>query len=301
MPLSVSDRANAPELIDAAAEAIGRSSHRAAVFRAIYTGKAVVKTVTELMDATNLSRIRVLDAGKALSDADLVEQIKVDGLTAYKKIAFFQRQRNKILKYANDPKARAKVPTKRRPASAPSTLTRISFDLKAPKRTVAARMITVDDIASFAKVMKVGEPADYIRMPEAKFKQGVAKILGEVGTFNDWGGELRDLSSTRLRIRGKRKAAAFAFKGPGMTGVLTPGKMGKHGDQIQRLMKCPSDVFLVQYWGQVDDSVLDQLKMLASARSYFEQREILYGVIDGSDSARLIKAYPNAFVAGRRR
>ena len=58
----------------------------------------------------------------------------------------------------------------------------------------------------------------------------------------------RTLSSTRLRIEGERRAAAFAFKGPGKTGRLTPRKMGKNGDQIQRLSKCPAEVFLIQYW-----------------------------------------------------
>ena len=93
-------------------------------------------------------------------------------------------------------------------------------------------------------------------MPEKKFKDGVAAVLNERGSFQDWGGELRDLSSTRLRIKGKRRTAAFAFKGPGKTGRLTPGKMGKHGDQIQRLAKCPAEVFIVQYWAEIDDSVL---------------------------------------------
>lgn len=71
--------------------------------------------------------------------------------------------------------------------------------------------------------------------------------------------------------------------------------MGKNGDQIQRLMKCPADVFIVQYWAEIDDAVLDQLEKLAQLKSYLEGRKIFYGVIDGVDSTRLIQAYARAF------
>jgi hypothetical protein len=80
-----------------------------------------------------------------------------------------------------------------------------------------------------------------------------------------------------------------------MTGKLTPGKMGKNGDQIQRLMKCPADVFIVQYWAEIDDSVLDQLRQFAQLKSFLENCQIRYGVIDGVDSTRLIQGYPRAF------
>ena len=120
-------------------------------------------------------------------------------------------------------------------------------------------------------------------------------ILNERGSFQDWGGELRNLSSTRLRIKGKRRAAAFAFKGPGKTGRLTPGKMGKHGDQIQRLAKCPAEVFVIQYWAEIDDSVLAQLEQLIQLKSFLESRQLWYGIVDGQDSARLIQAYPKQF------
>ena len=103
-------------------------------------------------------------------------------------------------------------------------------------------------------------------------KKGVAKILGEKGDFNDWGGENHDLISTRLYIKNTRKTVAFAFKGPGTKGKLTPGKMGKNGDQIQRLAKCKTaNVIMVQYWGQIDDSVIEQL-------GDFGQNQIVYGI-----------------------
>jgi len=280
-----------------AAEVLGRSDHRARVFRAVYTGKSSRKTIVDIMNATGLLRTRALDAGKALADNDLVVKLRVNGVTAYEKIEFFQRYRDPILKLAKNPKARADVPTKRN--SLKRAQIKISLDVQAAKSKVPAERITIDEIDSFNAAQAVPMDQKYLKIPETTFKNGVAKILAERGSFKDWGGELRDLGSTRLMIRGHRRVAAIAFKGPGTTGKLTPKKMGKNGDQIQRLAKCSSEVFLIQYWGEIEDSVLEQLESLIRLKSYFEGRKLWYGIIDGQDSRRLIKAYsanfPNKF------
>jgi hypothetical protein len=292
--ISVADRSsNKNEQLVHAGEVIGRSDQRAKVFREIYRGKSKVKTVTQLMKATKLGRIRVLDQGKKLSDNELVIQTKVDGETAYEKVAFIQPYRDKILNYATDRKVREAVPTKRRFSSSASV--RLNVDVKVPATRVRAKLVTVDDIDSFSGVRKIRSVLAAVKMPEARFKDGVARILGERGTFKDWGGEIRDLSSTRLKIGGKRRAAAFAFKGPGTSGRLTPRKLGKNGDQIQRLARCPAEVFLVQYWNEMDDSVLEQLEKFVQLKAYLERRTLWYGVIDGQDSARLIAAYASRF------
>lgn len=292
MATPVADRSsNKNEQIVHAAEVIGGSRHRHAVFKAIYTGKTRTKSILALMKALpGMPRTRILDAGKALADNDLVSQTKVDGVTAYAKIEFMQRYRNKILSAATNKKKRESIPTRR---SAARVSTVVTF--KIPKTKNLAHSVTVDDVESFKMVRRVPDGLNYVKMAETKFKNGVAKILGERGSFQDWGGELRDLSSTRLRIAGKRLRAAFAFKGPGKSGRLTPGKMGKHGDQIQRLARCPADVFFVQYWAEIDDSVMEQLEQLMRAKSYLESRRVWYGVIDGQDSARLIEAYAKQF------
>ena len=44
---------------------------------------------------------------------------------------------------------------------------------------------------------------------------------GEAPALKDWGGELRDLKSSRVRVSGVRRTTAFAFKGPGTRGRLT--------------------------------------------------------------------------------
>ena len=297
MAIPVSDLAsNADENIAHAAKIVGRGKIRTKVFNAIYTGKQKVKTAQEISKSTRLPEIRVLQEGKRLVDNHLVNKIKINGRTAYQKIDFLHQHKNKILRLASSPQRLKAFPTKRNPAGHAASSDRIQVKVAIPRRRQQAYSLTVDDIGSFSKVRKTGKNQGNTRMAETIFKKGVARILGERGTFKDWGGENRDLSSTRLVVSGgKRRAAAFAFKGPGQTGRLTPRKMGKNGDQIQRLFKCPADVFLVQYWAQIDDTVYEQLRSFAQLKSYWDERPIGYGVIDGTDSTRLIKAYPKQF------
>jgi hypothetical protein len=132
-------------------------------------------------------------------------------------------------------------------------------------------------------------------MGENKFKVGVQRIVGQGGNFKDWGGETSDLFTTKLKVKGSRKAAAFAFKGKGLKGVLTPARMGKNGDQIQRLFIEDADVFLLQYGGTIAPSVTQQMATYAQSKSLTTGRLIRYGIIDGADSARLVAAYPKAF------
>src|SRR5437773_1881676 len=89
----------------------------------------------------------------------------------------------------------------------------------------------------YGKTKRVKRALAYVALPEAKFKAGVHKLLGEPYVRRDWGGEKGDLHTTRVRVRGKRVTAAFAFKGPGKKGVLTPAGMGKRGDQIANLFE----------------------------------------------------------------
>jgi hypothetical protein len=70
--------------------------------------------------------------------------------------------------------------------------------------------------------------------------------------------------------------------------------MGKNGDQIQRLMQSPAEVFLVQYGGQIDPAVVTQMQQFAVARS-LAGTPVYYGIIDGADSLRLAKAYKTQF------
>lgn len=293
MPLSVSDIRSSPaDQIFHAAEVLGRAKQRIAVFRAIYFGKKRGKTVNEIATATGLDRKRVLEEGKRLADNDIVRQVRAAGTTAYEKDPFYSARKNQILRLVQNPVARARFPTRARPMA---TLEKV-VTIRIPHPQVRARYITIDDIDSFYRVSTVHvEPGDYTAIGEARFKTGIATILGESGHFQDWGGERNDLYTNRVRISGHRYSAAFAFKGPGTKGTLVPARMGKNGDQIQRLFKTPADVFIVQYWGQVAESVTEQMEEFAKAKSAVEGTTVFYGVIDGDDSNRLMKAYPKAF------
>ena len=292
MPLvSVSDaRSNAHDQIAHAVEILGRSKQRIAVFRAIYFGKRRTKTVNEIATATGLERKRVLGEGRRLADNHIVQQVVAAGMTAYQKDRFYSAQKDKILRLVQDSAAFAAFPTKTRPRGVKDLTIRI------PRQRVQARYITVDDIDSFYRVSRVRvEPGAYSALPEARFKAGVATVLGETGHFQDWGGERNDLYTSKMRVKGKRHLSAFAFKGPGTRGILTPRKMGRNGDQIQRLFKTPAAVFIVQYWGQIDQSVLEQMEEFAKAKSAVEGTPVYFSVVDGDDSNRLVKAYPKAF------
>lgn len=296
MALPVSDLgSNADENIAHAAKILGRSKSRLQVFGAIYTNKRRVKSADDIHKSTGLSVVRVLQEGKKLSDNNLVIATKVAGRKAYEKIDFFHHHKKRIISLAASPAKLRAFPTKRNPKPSTASRGRLTVVVAIPTTKQSARLITIDDIDNFKQVRKVDKSVQFTRMPEAKFKGGVAKLLGEKGKFKDWGGESRDLASTRVNIAGKRHSAAFAFKGPGTMGKLTPNKMGKNGDQIQRLARCPAEVFIVQYWAQIDDAVLEQLEKFAQLKSYMEGRRIRYGVIDGVDSTRLIAAYPDAF------
>jgi DNA-binding transcriptional regulator GbsR (MarR family) len=274
---------NAQENIAHAAQTIGRSSHRRKVFSAIYTGKKMVKTATEISRATGLPVIRVLQEAKKLADNNVVKSIRKAGRKAYEKIGFFHSHKKRILSLAESPEKLRQYPTKRNPTSASQRVLKLVLKTRPDQ----ARRLSVDDLESFKRVRSLRRGDDSAdSVSEIAFKKGLLRIIGEKGKFQDWGGETSDLFTTRLKRGNKRLAAAFA---------LTPGKMGKNGDQIQRLVQAPAEVFLVQYCRQIDGSVLSQLADLVRAKAGLTGQALFYGIIDGFDSARLVKAYPKAF------
>jgi len=296
MAIEVTDfRSSSTDQIRHAVIVLGRSKARREVFSAIYRGKKKIKTVSELSKITGLPEIRVLQEAGKLADNGIVGKTKVkseDGMeTAYKKDRYYSQNKKRILSLALDRKKLEKLPTKVTPQIATGAI-RISF----PKKMVNAKRITVDDIDSFDLVRKIRSSRhSTAAIYEKQMKEGLLKILGERGKFQDWGGETDDLFSTRIKMHGKRLAVAIGLKGRGTTGILTPKKMGKRGDQIQRLFRSPADVYLVQYAGQIDETILEQMHGLAVAKSALEGRKIYYGIIDGEDTQRLIAAHPRAF------
>jgi hypothetical protein len=204
--------------------------------------------------------------------------------------------KSQILELAKNPRKLAKLPTKQRITVALPRMVSISAT------AADVRRLTIDDIDSFMRVRKSRKSGMLPgTVSESQFKRGVQAVLGEPGTFKDWGGETSDLYSTRLRPKGKRLAAAFAFKGPGLKTKLVLGKMGKNGDQLPRLFQKEADVFIVQHLREVDPLVIRTMRDLAIAKSVTSGRRLSCGVIDGSDSHRLYLAYPAQFSANARR
>jgi hypothetical protein len=295
VPTSVSDlRSNENDQIDFAVRSIGKGRHRRLVFEAVYFGKSPIKTVSKLCAITHLPRKRVLEEAIKLAHKDLIVQTKIAGELAYKKEAAIAGCKQRIIQYIKSPKKLATLPTKTRPRVSGSVGKLVTVSI--PRKLAQTKPVSVDDIDQFKRVKQVKiASARFTPIPEARFKAGFKKLIGEPGKFSDWGGEKNDLFSTKLLIKGARKLSAIAFKGPGTKGVLTPKKMGKHGDQIQRLFQSSADVFFVQYWAQIDQSVTEQMDAFARIRAASSGRMTYFGIIDGSDSTRLIKAYPTQF------
>jgi hypothetical protein len=271
-----------------AAKVLERSKDRRKVFAAIYRGKKKVKTVTEVSDISGLTPMRVLQEGQKLFSEDLVGKIRIDGETAYEKKDFYSQHYRKILSYAVTPKKLEKLPTK----------VKLSIQggvIKVPlvKKLVNIKRVTIQDIDSFSRVRTVNSASRRV-MAESVMKKGLQAILGETGKFQDWGGENCDLFS-RLKIGGRMLYAAFALKGKATTGMLTPGKMGKNGDQIQRLFNCPADVFIIMYHGQVAENVMAQMQTHAIATSIRIAKKIYFGIIENNDTAKLVAAYSDKF------
>lgn len=290
--VEVSDsQSNTEEQIERAAKIIGRGAIRPKVFDAIYYHKAKMKSVSEIVKRTRLSRMQVLQNGQHLVKNKVVRSATKDGETAYEMIDFYHTNKRRILNYAANPKKLAALPTKRKPAV---TVT-VRVNGRAARRPRVIEL-TVDDIDSFEAVKKV-KPDGFISpsISEDKFKRGVQAIIGERTQWKDWGGELADLVSTRVRVKGSRIRAVFAFKGPGQRGALVPGKMGKNGDQVQRMFILDGRLFVVQYVGEVKPSIPQLMRSLAVDKSSATGETIYYAVIDGTDSDRLLRAYPSKF------
>ncbi|RIV80359.1 hypothetical protein D2V04_03465 [Pelagerythrobacter aerophilus] len=124
-------------------------------------------------------------------------------------------------------------------------------------------------------------------MSEEEVKKAIAAIVGEPFIPKDWGGEKSDLQTNQLSVRGRPCSAAFIFKGPAVRGELHPGKMGKNGDQLVRAFDEPVEVVIVQHCDKIANSVV----RLAEALAYDPHQPRHYCILDGADTARLLRAY----------
>jgi hypothetical protein len=284
-------RSSAQKQIAHAVEVLGRSKDRRIVFEEIYRGKKATKTVDEIAKRVGIDRKRVLEEGLVLYKSRIISRTKIDGRLAFVKDDFYSQHKARILHLVTNKRARERFGA----STGKEKVTIISVPVA--RKSIDVRQLTIDDIDSFQEVKAVKLAPDLKVAPilEETFKKGLQKILDEQGEFTDWGGEGDDLFSTRLILNGKRTAVAFGLKGRGTKGKLTPKKLGKQGDQIQRLFRAPADVFLIQYWDQIQESVVEQMRLIAIARSSLDGRRIYYGVIDGQDTLRILEAYKQCF------
>jgi hypothetical protein len=286
-------RTHGKEQIDRAIEVLGDSEDRRKVFEEVYRGKRTAKTTDEIARKSGLDIKRVLEVGLYLYNHKMIDRNKVNGRFVFIKIAYYSLYKEKIIQGA----LKEDVVYRVKRVDQKTEVQSVTIKLPKHQKPFDIKLITIDDINSFDKVaaVKLAPDIKYQPILEEDFQQGLQKILQEYNVFKDWGGEGDDLYTSRLIIGAKRVAVAFALKGRGTKGKLTPGKLGSQGDQIQRLFEAPAEVFLIQYWGQIDETVLKQMKLIATAKSASERKRIYYGVIDGQDTLRIIQAYPEFF------
>jgi hypothetical protein len=156
----------------------------------------------------------------------------------------------------------------------------------------------VEDIDSFHKVRDVN-PATvmaaldngYLDRSEDSIQLALERILCVSFHKTDWGGELNDLYTSNLLINGTRHETAFMLKGKGLQSTTMEIKhCGKNGDQILRLCNSPARIFVIQFVGQISESVISDIDgKLRQAR--MQGREAWYCIMDGQDTARVLRAY----------
>lgn len=298
--LNVSDTpSNRRDQIANFAEILRNSPARQKIFKAVYRGKNKYKTVNKIAELLEWTAKRVATVAKPLAQGEkLFEQDRqeIDGRkqTVYRKIHFVERNKKKILSLANNKIETEKYHTKTNPKTSLSGTQRVV--LKVPFR-VKTHFLTLDDVDDFSKVRKIKSVPEKLipyRLPEKQVKAGFLKLLKETINPKDWGGEINDIFTTKLSVNGRKIRAAFALKGPAKRGPLVPGKMGKNGDQIQRLFDSPADAFFVQYEGEVKESVIKLMEDLATAKAVV-RKKVFFGVVDREGTYRLRLAYPAAF------
>lgn len=152
----------------------------------------------------------------------------------------------------------------------------------------------VEDIDTFCEARNV-QPQDVkallpLDLSEDKIQTSFEEIIGENFHQNDWGGELNDLVTSHIKVKGQRIRAAFMLKGNGTKGKLTIAKCGQNGDQIVRLVDAPVDLYIIQHVGEIDQRVIFDLKSKVQLKIW-ERQKCQMCILDGTDTARILRAY----------
>jgi hypothetical protein len=164
-----------------------------------------------------------------------------------------------------------------------------------------ATRLYVEDIDSFHKVRDVN-PASvsdllkdgYLDRSEDSVQMALEQILAVPMHKKDWGGETNDLYTANVLVNGARHETAFVLKGNGLKKkAMEIRDCGANGDQLLRLVESPAKLFVVQFVGNVSEAVI---KDLAGKIEHLRSlgREAWYLVLDGQDTARVLRAYGKA-------
>jgi hypothetical protein len=284
--------ADAHEKIERAAHVLKASKQNFEVFTAIYRNSSRFKSIEQIRGSVSKPNKNTYKAAKRLYSEDIVER-KIEGrVVFYGKKDFYATHRDKILRLVKNPARLKAYPTKRKIQVTITPKTSYSFQTKA-----RVRQIYVDDIESFSRVRSIqgAKKANVLRLPERRINAGFCRILNQ-SEKKDWGGERNDIYTNKIRFNGSRKSAAFALKGKAIKTELMPGKMGKNGDQIQRLFDATADIYVVAHNRGINERVVDLMQVHAIGKSISHNKRIYFCVIDGDDLGRLVAAYPEYFL-----
>lgn len=156
----------------------------------------------------------------------------------------------------------------------------------------------VEDIDSFHKVRDVN-PAlvmdaltdGYLDRSEDSIQAALERILNVPFHKKDWGGEQNDLYTANVLINGARHETAFLLKGNGLANRTMEIKhCGVNGDQILRLVNSPAKLFVIQFVGRISEAVISDIDGKVR-HSRTQGRNVWYCIMDGQDTARVLRAY----------
>jgi hypothetical protein len=285
---------NLSENLERWSASLSRGGDKLKVFNVVYSSKRKQWTAKEISEEikSSIHPYKVPDVARKLVGDGILHQLSGSWPVVYTKNHDIQHYRNKILSLAKSSGKRRELPTKRKS----QVNVKVHVSGRHPKLGKAVQ-ITIDDIDQFARARKKRKKLPSLKpLPEEGFKRGLLKLFGETGKFFDSGVERDDFITNKLKMKGRRYAAAFALKGPGLRAkIMTPAKWGKNGNQIQKLVSAPARVFILQAEKQFHEDSLEQLQNLVEHKAFQQHRILYYGHIDRVDSLRLRRAYPEHF------
>jgi len=126
-------------------------------------------------------------------------------------------------------------------------------------------------------------------MPEKKIKKYFCEIINNHYPQKDWGGENNDIHATILQD-GKQLSTSFMLKGKAEKGSLTIAKCGTTGNQILKLTSNINDIYFIQHVNHITEDVEKDVATKIKLKRH-EGYNASYCLINGTDTARILKAY----------